>query len=49
MSDERLAGIIRHLDVAAGQTFVVYNGWDSDSWRDVEIRNFLSRYPDPTY
>ncbi len=49
MSDERLAGIIKHLDTAAAREFWAFNGWDADSWRDRKVREFLSRYPAPTY
>lgn len=49
MPDERLAGIIKHLDKTAAREFRAFDGWDEDSWRDVRIRDFLNRHPDPTY
>jgi hypothetical protein len=47
MSDERFATIVRILDESAGRTFMMFDGWDSNSWQDPEVRTFLERFPHP--
>ncbi len=41
MPDERLAGIVKHLDTAAAQEFWAFNGWDANSWQDGNIRAMI--------
>jgi hypothetical protein len=46
LPDERLANIVKILDEQAGREFVMFDGWDSDSWQDSKIRSFLNQFPD---
>ncbi len=47
MSDERLATIVKILGERAGREFVMFDGWDTNSWQDLQVRAFLGRFPDP--
>jgi hypothetical protein len=43
VDDAKLAEVIRELDKLAGQQFVMYAGWDSNSWNSQQIKEFLTR------
>lgn len=47
MRDDRLAMIVKYLDIGAGIEFVAFNGWDTNRWQDPKVQAFLDQFPDP--